>query len=65
MGKATELDDRLATQLLTPAEIKARKTAAEVSDDDVIATLDGKLVKRSTPVEAPRPVVRAPQQTWD
>jgi hypothetical protein len=53
MGKATELDDRLSTQLLTPAEIRARKAASEISDDDVVATLDGKLIKHA-PAEVPR-----------
>jgi hypothetical protein len=64
MGKATEFDDRLSTQLLTSDEIRARKAATEIGDDDVVATLDGTLVKHA-PAEAPRPVFRSPQQTWD
>jgi hypothetical protein len=64
MGKATEFDDRLGVQVLTPAEIRARQAAAEISDDDVVATLDGQLVKRA-PAAAPRVIQQAPQQTWD
>jgi hypothetical protein len=64
MGKATKLADRLSSTPLTPTEIRERKAAAELGDDDVVATLEGKLEKR-TPAKAPQPVFRAPTQTWD
>lgn len=64
MGKATETVERLSSRPLTPAEIRVRKAAAEISDEDVVATLEGTLEKRA-PAETPRPVHRAPQQTWD
>lgn len=63
MGKATELDTTLRP--LTAAEIAARKAATEIADPDVRATLDGRLVKKPAPSQAPREVYRSPQQTWD
>jgi hypothetical protein len=64
MGKATELDEELSVQPLSPTEIAARNAAAE-SGGQVQATLDGEIIKQVQPSEAPRVVLRAPQQTWD
>jgi hypothetical protein len=64
MGKATELDDQLSVRPLSPAEIADRNAAAE-SGGEVQATLDGQITKQPRPSEAPRVVLRAPQQTWD
>lgn len=63
MGKATELDDTIRP--LSATEIAARRAAMEIADEDVVATLDGRLVKKPKPTEAPRVVMPAPRQTWD
>jgi hypothetical protein len=64
MGKASELVDRLSSQPLTPLEVKARKAAAEISDDDIVVTSDGKLEK-PTPSGVPRMVQQVPAPKWD
>lgn len=63
MGKATDLENSIRP--LSAAEIAARRAAVEIADDDVEATLDGRLVKRPKLSEAPRVVQPARTQTWD
>lgn len=46
MGKASELDDFLATQRLTPEEIRQRRLAESISSPDVEVTPDGDFVRR-------------------
>ena len=65
MGKATELADKLRARPLTPAEIAARQAEAQLGDEDVQPTLDGRLVKRAGLSGPPIEVLRAPEQTWD
>jgi predicted Zn-dependent protease len=65
MGKASALDDYLETHPLTPAEIKLRRAAEQISDPDIEVTLDGGLIKRTTPAAAPTVVQQAPDRTWD
>jgi hypothetical protein len=63
MGKATELDDFLESQRLTPEEIRQRRLAEEISDPDIEVTLDGKLVKRQSATTTI--VHQIPDRTWD
>ncbi len=65
MGKASALDDYLETHPLTPAEIKHRRAAEQISDADIEVTLDGGLVKRPQPAAAPTVVQQTPSRTWD
>lgn len=65
MGKATELDDFLDTQRLTPDEIRQRRTAEEISDPDIEVTSAGNLVKRPRPAAPPRVVQQRQTATWD
>lgn len=64
MGKATKLRESVLIRTLSPAEIRDRQAAAE-SGGYVEGTPEGELIKRSTSSEAPRVVLRAPEQTWD
>jgi hypothetical protein len=65
MGKATELDDRLSTRYLSPAEITARQAAIEIADDNVTPVLDDPMVKRANPAETTRTMQQAPPPIWD
>lgn len=64
MGKATDLDQQSSAKPLSAAEIKAREELTS-SSGDLVATLDGKLVKPAPSPAEERVVVNAPQQTWD
>jgi len=65
MGVATDLVDDLVARPLSPREIHERREAAKPAKE-LVATLHGQLVEPApTPVEAPRIVRQAPQQTWD
>jgi hypothetical protein len=65
MGKATEISNRLASEPLTAAEIRARRTANELRNGNVIAMPDGTLRRKGFPSEAPQVVQVAPRATWD
>jgi hypothetical protein len=65
MGKATELDNYLRTQVLTPAEAAARRVAREIAGDDIEITPDGALAKRVSPSEPPKVLKRLPQDFWE
>lgn len=65
MGKATELTDKLRARPLTPEEIAARQAEAQLGDEDVQPTLDGRLVKRTGLSAPPIEVLRAPDQIWE
>lgn len=63
MGKASELDDFLATQRLTPDEIRQRRLAEEISSPGVELTPDGQFVRRRAGTTE---VIRERQTaTWD
>jgi hypothetical protein len=65
MGVAKDLVDDLVARPLSPQEIRERREDAKPATK-LVATLDGQLVEPApTPVEAPRVVRQAPQQTWD
>ena len=65
MGKAMQLADELLARPLTADEIRERR-AAQLRRDDLVATLEGKVVEPApTPAKAPRVVSVAPQRTWD
>jgi hypothetical protein len=65
MGKATELLDDLIARPLSPQEVQERREAARPKTK-LVGTLDGRLLEPApTPLEAPRVVRQAPQQTWD
>jgi len=57
MGKASAIAQRLRTQPLSPAEIRARQAAIDIADDDVYPNLDGQFVRRSSPPVAVRTTV--------
>mgnify|MGYP001172914305 CR=1 FL=1 len=66
MGKATELDDYLETNPLTPEEIRLRRAAEAISDPETKVTLAGTFVKPSPkPAAAPTVTYQAPKRTWD
>lgn len=63
MGKATELDDFLESQRLTPDEIRQQRLAEEISKPDVEVTPDGRFVRRRAGATE---VIRERQtRTWD
>jgi hypothetical protein len=65
MGIANDLVDDLLSRPLTPDEIKRRREAAKPATK-LVGTLNGQLVEPApTPIEAPRVVLQASQQTWD
>ncbi len=65
MGKAMQLADELLARPLTADEIRERR-AAQLRRDDLVATLEGKVVEPApAPAQAPRVVSVAPQRTWD
>jgi hypothetical protein len=65
MGVASDLVDDLVARPLSAQEIRERREA-EKPATKLVGTLDGQLVEPApTPVETPRIVRQAPQQTWD
>lgn len=64
MGKATERSEEIRSRPLTPDEIRARHNAAELRDQDTVATLDGTFEKVQ-PGQSARVIQRAPEDTWD
>lgn len=65
MGDGTDLDSFLEAHPLTDQETRERRAAEAISDPDKEATLDGELVKRSTPSAAPILIQERKTATWD
>lgn len=64
MGKATELVEGLRNRPLTADEIRSRRAAMEISDDDAVVTSDGTF-ETSTPQGVPRQIAQVEPEPWD